>query len=54
MKKSSSKVYQVKELQGLNHFFQHCNECAVEEYGQLEESFALKRFRKLEIGLTKM
>jgi pimeloyl-ACP methyl ester carboxylesterase len=28
------------EIPGLNHFFQHCKSCTVQEYGELEETFA--------------
>jgi pimeloyl-ACP methyl ester carboxylesterase len=38
--KSSIKVYSIQELKGLNHLFQHCKTCTVQEYGQLEETFA--------------
>lgn len=27
------------EIPGLNHLFQHCQKCTVDEYGQLEETF---------------
>jgi pimeloyl-ACP methyl ester carboxylesterase len=40
LKKSGSPAWQVKQLSGLNHLFQHCTRCTVEEYGQLDESFA--------------
>ena len=30
----------VKELPGLNHLFQHCQKCTVEEYGELKETFS--------------
>jgi hypothetical protein len=40
LKKSKSKNYEVKELPGLNHLFQHCKKCSLSEYGQLEETFA--------------
>lgn len=40
LQKSKSKKYEVQELPGLNHLFQHCNACTVAEYGQLEETFA--------------
>lgn len=33
-----SKGYEVKELSGLNHLFQKCSACTVQEYGQLEET----------------
>lgn len=29
----------VTEMPGLNHLFQHCKKCTVEEYGELEETF---------------
>ncbi|MEI8278141.1 MAG: alpha/beta fold hydrolase [Bacteroidota bacterium] len=38
--KSKSKVYEAREIPGLNHLFQHCKTCTVNEYGQLEETFA--------------
>ncbi len=40
LKKSKSPSYEVKELLGLNHLFQHCKKCTVNEYGELEESFS--------------
>ncbi len=40
LKKGKSKKYVVKELKGLNHLFQKCNNCTVEEYGQLEETLS--------------
>ncbi len=30
----------IMQLPGLNHLFQHCNKCTVDEYGDLEESFS--------------
>ena len=27
------------EIPGLNHLFQHCKKCSVDEYGELEETF---------------
>ena len=38
--KSKSVKYDVKELPGLNHLFQKCNTCAINEYGELEETFS--------------
>ncbi|MBS1747852.1 MAG: alpha/beta fold hydrolase [Bacteroidetes bacterium] len=35
-----TKQFEVKELQGLNHLFQTCNKCTVQEYGELEETFS--------------
>lgn len=40
LKKSKSPLYETKELPGLNHLFQHCKKCTVEEYGELEETFS--------------
>lgn len=40
LKKSRSKVYEIKEMPGLNHLFQTCTKCTVEEYGMLEETFS--------------
>ena len=38
--KSGVKKYDIMELKGLNHLFQHCKTCTVPEYAQLEETFA--------------
>jgi pimeloyl-ACP methyl ester carboxylesterase len=38
--KSGVKKYDIVELEGLNHLFQHCTTCTIAEYGQLEETFA--------------
>lgn len=40
LQKSGSKKYDVIEIKGVNHLFQHCNSCTVSEYGTLEETFA--------------
>jgi len=40
LKKGLSKDYELKELKGLNHLFQHCTTCNVQEYALLEETFA--------------
>ena len=40
LKKSKSKSYEVKEIPGLNHLFQTCKSCTLNEYGTLEESFS--------------
>jgi len=37
---SKSKVVLTKEMKGLNHLFQTCTKCTVEEYGELEETFS--------------
>ncbi len=38
--KSKSPKYYVIELPGLNHLFQKCITCNVDEYGKLEETFS--------------
>ena len=30
----------IKEMPGVNHLFQHCKTCSVDEYAELEETFA--------------
>ncbi len=40
LKKSKSPAYLVKEMPGLNHLFQTCIKCTVNEYGDLEETFS--------------
>jgi uncharacterized protein len=39
LKKNGNKKFKTMEIAGLNHLFQHCKKCSVEEYGELEESF---------------
>jgi pimeloyl-ACP methyl ester carboxylesterase len=34
-----NKQVTTREMPGLNHLFQHCKTCMIEEYGELEESF---------------
>jgi|ERR1035437_2296674 alpha/beta superfamily hydrolase len=38
--KSKSPGYFIKEMPGLNHLFQHCKKCTVNEYRELEETFS--------------
>lgn len=40
LKKSKSKDYQVTELKGLNHLFQECQACTIQEYGLFEQTFS--------------
>ncbi len=40
LKKSKSPSYEVKILPGLNHLFQKCTLCTVNEYGMLDETFS--------------
>ncbi|MEK6154704.1 alpha/beta hydrolase [Flavobacteriaceae bacterium 3-367] len=39
LKNGKTKNFKVKELEGLNHFFQKCNSCKMSEYQKLEETF---------------
>ena len=40
LKKSGSKIYTTQILPGLNHLFQTCQTCTLQEYGELEETFS--------------
>ncbi|MEP6464708.1 MAG: alpha/beta fold hydrolase [Parafilimonas sp.] len=40
LQQGRTKNFDTKELPGLNHLFQTCNKCTVQEYGQLEETIA--------------
>ena len=40
LKKSGKSKFKTQELKGLNHLFQHCIKCTVDEYGELEETFS--------------
>lgn len=40
LKKSKTKNYEVKEIPQVNHLFQTCNKCTLDEYATLEESFS--------------
>lgn len=40
LKESKSKGYEIKELEGLNHLFQECKLCTVNEYGQLQQTIS--------------
>ncbi len=39
LEKNNNKNFKTMEMPGLNHLFQHCKKCSVEEYGDLEETF---------------
>ena len=47
LQKSKSKVYDTKILPGLNHLFQKCNLCTVNEYVVLEETFSPDALREM-------
>lgn len=40
LKNSKAKKYEIKELNGLNHLFQHCTSCTVNEYAENKETFS--------------
>jgi pimeloyl-ACP methyl ester carboxylesterase len=40
LKEGRNKKFKVEIFPGLNHLFQHCTTCTVEEYSQLEETFS--------------
>jgi hypothetical protein len=39
LEKNKNKNFRTQEMPGLNHLFQHCKKCTVQEYEELEESF---------------
>lgn len=53
LKKSGSKHFEVKAISGLNHLFQHCRSCTIQEYGQLEETIAPEVLKMIGDWLTK-
>ena len=53
LKKSKVKNYQVKSLPGLNHLFQHCTACTVNEYSQIEETFSPDALKEITNWLNK-
>ena len=40
VKISAVKILSTEKLTGLNHLFQHCKTCTIQEYSQLEETFS--------------
>ncbi len=40
LKEGKSKSYEVKELEGLNHLFQECKTCTLNEYNQIEQTIS--------------
>jgi pimeloyl-ACP methyl ester carboxylesterase len=51
-KKSKLKNYTVKELPGLNHLFQTCTACTVDEYVKLEETFSPQAIQQMIVWLN--
>ena len=39
MATAKNKKIKTLEMPGLNHLFQHCKTCSIEEYAELEETF---------------
>ena len=52
LKKSGSTAYEVKEIPGLNHLFQMCKKCTVNEYGELEETISPEALKTVSNWLT--
>ena len=53
LQKSGSKKFDVIELPGLNHLFQHCTKCTVAEYAELEETIAPEALEIIGVWLEK-
>ena len=51
LKKSKSKMYKIQEYEGLNHQFQQCNSCSVQEYGALQETISIDVLKDIVIWL---
>lgn len=45
LEKNNNKNFKVIERPGLNHLFQHCKTCTLDEYGQLEETFDIETLK---------
>ena len=53
LQKGGNKASTVVELKGLNHFFQHCTECTIAEYSELEETIAPEALETIAAWLRK-
>lgn len=53
LKRSKAKAVIIKELPGLNHLFQSCNKCIIDEYGLLEETFSPLALQEISNWLKK-
>jgi len=40
LKKSKVRKFEIREIEGLNHLFQSCRTCTLDEYRELDESFS--------------
>jgi pimeloyl-ACP methyl ester carboxylesterase len=45
---------QISTMGGLNHLMQHCNECTLEEYGSLEETFSVELMDMMVVWINKL
>ncbi len=53
LKKSKSPSFKTVSLKGLNHLFQQCTTCTIEEYGSLEETFSPTALSEITSWLAK-
>lgn len=53
LKKSKSKTFTVRKMPGLNHLFQTCNHCTIQEYVELEETFSPSAIKEINEWLNK-
>ncbi|MEM8908320.1 MAG: alpha/beta hydrolase [Bacteroidota bacterium] len=53
LKTGKATHYQIKKLDGLNHFFQQCNTCKMSEYQQLEETFNVDALKAISNWILK-
>lgn len=52
LKKSRSPGYLIKEYEGLNHLFQKCKVCTIQEYGALDETISAEVLKDIGSWLT--
>lgn len=53
LQKSPSKNYEVKELKGLNHYFQECHQCTTGEYAMLNETISPAAMKEISDWLNR-
>lgn len=53
LKKSGARIYATEKLEDLNHLFQHCKTCTIQEYGELEETFSPEALKIMSDWLDK-
>jgi pimeloyl-ACP methyl ester carboxylesterase len=54
LKAGKAKSYRIEEAAGLNHLFQECKTCMVNEYGQLDETFSPKILELMTTWMKKL